>query len=227
MADSQFEMRRELCVTKGVEPVAADLVEAVREVLNHAYYLLDDTANDNPPEVPQDSWNNLAKAVETLESMIPDDEQPCIIGVAARLISIGAGGSYRIERIGDIMEGGAGFWRACSGCQESNEGSVSTKDYPYSAAYRCQPGSGCRECGGIGVIWDDTDYSHYGEGPQPDPRDAEIERLRSELHRIKRTAEMSAGIMRDTRRTGGWDGAEKTARAFDGIADRARDAIAE
>jgi hypothetical protein len=65
----------------------ADLVEAVREVLNQAYYLLDDTANDNPPEVPQDSWDNLAKAVETLGSLIPKDEWPCIIGVAARLIA--------------------------------------------------------------------------------------------------------------------------------------------
>jgi hypothetical protein len=41
-----------------------------------------------------------------------------------------------------------------------------------------------------------------------------VERAR----RIKRTAEMSANIMRDTKRTGGWEGAEKTASAFDRLA---------
>lgn len=49
----------------------------------------------------------------------------------------------------------------------------------------------------------------------------EVEHMRGELHHIKRTAEMSAGIMRDPRRTGGWMGAENTARAFDRIAERA------
>ncbi|MDE1914723.1 MAG: hypothetical protein KGJ57_17510 [Sphingomonadales bacterium] len=96
----------------------------------------------------------------------------------------------RVERIGEIMEHGAGFWRACSGCQESNEGSVSTKDYPYNKAFRCQPGSGCRECGGIGVIWDDTDYEEYAkfcmEEPQPDHCDASPldELLESELRAL-------------------------------------------
>lgn len=51
-----------------------------------------------------------------------------------------------------------GFWRACSGCQESVEGCVSLKDYPRSEIFQCQPGGGCRECGGIGVIWDNHDY---------------------------------------------------------------------
>lgn len=39
------------------------------------------------------------------------------------------------------------------------------------------------------------------------------------LRRLSRTAEMSAGIMRDPERTGGWPGAEKTAMAFDRIKD--------
>lgn len=38
------------------------------------------------------------------------------------------------------------------------------------------------------------------------------------LRRIRRTAEMSASIMRDSRRTGNWKGAEKVARQFDLIA---------
>jgi hypothetical protein len=62
------------------------LMNAVGEVLRQAYYLLDDTANDNPPEVPQESWDNLSNAVTALEALIPDSEQPCMIGVAARLL---------------------------------------------------------------------------------------------------------------------------------------------
>ncbi|HCQ53588.1 hypothetical protein [Brevundimonas diminuta] len=61
-------------------------------------------------------------------------------------------------RVVDIREEGAGFWAACSGCQESVDGYVSPKDYPYSAAFGCQPGGGCSECGGLGVKWDTADY---------------------------------------------------------------------
>lgn len=43
-----------------------------------------------------------------------------------------------------------------------------------------------------------------------------------QARRIMRSAEMSAGIMRDRRRTGGWAGAENTARAFDRIAENAQ-----
>lgn len=54
---------------------------------------------------------------------------------------------------------------------------------------------------------------------------AAIEALRAErdaalarLHRISRTSELSAAVMRDKTRTGGWEGAERVARAFDRIA---------
>ena len=46
-----------------------------------------------------------------------------------------------------------------------------------------------------------------------------IERAR----RLYRTLEMSAGIMRDRKRTGGWEGAERTANAFDRAAVNARE----
>lgn len=47
---------------------------------------------------------------------------------------------------------------------------------------------------------------------------AENQRLKDALHGIKRTAELSAEIMRDPVRTGGWSGAERVAAAFDRIA---------
>lgn len=48
---------------------------------------------------------------------------------------------------------------------------------------------------------------------------------REELRRVMRTAEMSAGIMRDKQRTGGWAGAENTARAFDRIGQNMRELL--
>jgi hypothetical protein len=51
-----------------------------------------------------------------------------------------------------------------------------------------------------------------------------VEALIEKCRRAYRAAEMSAGIMRDSRRTGGWEGSERTADAFDRIADHAREA---
>lgn len=42
----------------------------------------------------------------------------------------------------------------------------------------------------------------------------------AELHKIKRGLEMSASIMRDRNRTGGWEGAERVASSFDRYALR-------
>lgn len=49
-----------------------------------------------------------------------------------------------------------GFWRSCSGCHELNEGHDTG---PRSAALGCALGSGCGECGGLGAVWDTTDYA--------------------------------------------------------------------
>lgn len=50
---------------------------------------------------------------------------------------------------------GHGVWRSCSGCHELNEGHDTG---PYSHTFRCALGRGCSECGGIGAVWDTTDY---------------------------------------------------------------------
>jgi hypothetical protein len=55
--------------------------------------------------------------------------------------------------------------------------------------------------------------------------EAENKRLREALQHIKRTSEMSANLMRDTQRTGGWRGAERVAEAFERISSRAEDAL--
>lgn len=54
--------------------------------------------------------------------------------------------------VAEAMQDG-GHWRSCSGCHETNEG-YETGHYPYSPVYQCHVGSGCHECGGIGVTWE-------------------------------------------------------------------------
>lgn len=55
-----------------------------------------------------------------------------------------------------------GFWHSCTGCHETSEG-YSVGSYPWNAAMKCELGAGCGECGGIGAVWDDTDYDDMVE----------------------------------------------------------------
>src|SRR3569623_1185652 len=81
--------------------------------------------------------------------------------------------------IAERVAEGDGFWRPCSGCLESCDGGVSESDYPYSEIFKCQPGGGCGECGGIGVVWDTTDYEDYAQfALAEDHKDAELTRLK-------------------------------------------------
>ncbi|EFF76118.1 hypothetical protein [Achromobacter piechaudii] len=60
-----------------------------------------------------------------------------------------------LRGVAETIKDGDGFWRSCSGCHELNEGRDTG---PYSAVFKCHLGNGCSECGGIGAIWDSTDY---------------------------------------------------------------------
>lgn len=55
-----------------------------------------------------------------------------------------------------------GFWRSCSGCHETADGHE-TGAFPWSPVFKCHLGAGCRECGGLGAVWDNTDYAHMGD----------------------------------------------------------------
>ncbi|CAH1658494.1 hypothetical protein CHELA1G11_12900 [Hyphomicrobiales bacterium] len=72
------------------------------------------------------------------------------------------------DAVKSASEDGQGFWRSCSGCHELNEGHPTGR---YSKALLCHLGLGCHECGGIGAVWDTTDYSDFGrhlsEAPEP------------------------------------------------------------
>lgn len=60
-----------------------------------------------------------------------------------------------LSGVAQEIAGGSGFWRSCSGCHELNEGHDTG---PQSKVFQCALGNGCSECGGIGAIWDTTDY---------------------------------------------------------------------
>lgn len=66
-----------------------------------------------------------------------------------------------LSSVAETVAEGAGFWRSCSGCHETNEGHE-TGHFPYSKILKCHLGGGCSECGGIGAVWDDTDYEAMG-----------------------------------------------------------------
>jgi hypothetical protein len=53
---------------------------------------------------------------------------------------------------------GEGVWRSCSGCYETEDGQ-NVHGYPHSEVFGCILGDGCSDCGGIGAIWDTTDYA--------------------------------------------------------------------
>lgn len=64
-----------------------------------------------------------------------------------------------LNGVADALACDKGCWRSCSGCHELNEG-VPTG--PYSHVMKCHLGGGCFECGGIGAVWDTTDYADMG-----------------------------------------------------------------
>lgn len=71
-----------------------------------------------------------------------------------------------------------GWWKSCSGCHETNEGH-STGWYAHSKVFGCEVGSGCVECGGLGVTWEyytDQDYARMAEEARvPTPRPSQGE----------------------------------------------------
>lgn len=57
---------------------------------------------------------------------------------------------------------GDGVWRTCAGCYETIDG-ADDGHYPFSSVFECKVGGGCGECGGLGVVWDTTDYGEMAD----------------------------------------------------------------
>ena len=67
-----------------------------------------------------------------------------------------------LSGVKEALEGGDGFWRTCSGCHETEDGH-DVGHYPFSDVLNCTLGGGCSECGGLGAVWDNTDYDDMAE----------------------------------------------------------------
>lgn len=67
--------------------------------------------------------------------------------------------ALELDGVPNALASGKGIWRTCTGCHESNEGYPTG---PFSDTLKCHLGGGCFECGGIGAIWDMTDYEDMG-----------------------------------------------------------------
>lgn len=76
--------------------------------------------------------------------------------------SLAAQDSWTAKRVAELVEQGDGFWQSCSGCHETNDG-AETGNYPFNPVFKTYQGAGCHECGGIGVVWDNTDYREMAE----------------------------------------------------------------
>jgi hypothetical protein len=66
-----------------------------------------------------------------------------------------------LRGVAETLASGDGFWRTCAGCHESEDGQP-FGDYPYSEILNCDLGAGCSDCGGVGAVWDNTDYEAMG-----------------------------------------------------------------
>jgi len=81
-------------------------------------------------------------------------------------------GGVELAGVAEQLEQGAGAWRACSGCHELIQGHPTG---PWSETLKSYMGGGCRECGGIGAIWDNTDYSQVNDpAPMTSSKEADL-----------------------------------------------------
>jgi len=121
--------------------------------------MIDDTTHDinHRYDAAWPKGNDMARPTdEELEAMAADLEENAIWGLHREAVAMlrACKGRVRVKNI----EPDDGFWNSCSGCHETNEG-AETGFYPYSPDFQCYIGAGCRECGGIGAVWDNADYS--------------------------------------------------------------------
>ncbi|MGU2419442.1 AAA family ATPase [Burkholderia cenocepacia] len=70
------------------------------------------------------------------------------------------------DRIGELQQqiGAADAADTAARARASKIADLRTRaaGYPYSAILKCDLGAGCSECGGIGAVWDNTDYTAMG-----------------------------------------------------------------
>lgn len=115
----------------------------------------------------------------------------------AYTITFEGDGAFDPAAIREQLAEGAGFWRGCSGCHELNEGHPTGR---YSEVLDCHLGLGCSECGGVGAVWDDTDYGAMAEammaGEGIDEEEAERGRIVAYMRHMATLRPGDAGGLR-------------------------------
>lgn len=143
--DAEIEaLRKELETLQAAQAQPTGLVKQLCDALElaktcHGAILMSDP--------PQEMWK--ARGVDRVisEALNAAQEQQPVSGADGLPIEL--------RGIAEAIGNGGGFWRSCSGCHESNKGMATG---PFSETIKCHLGVGCSECGGIGAIWDTTDY---------------------------------------------------------------------
>lgn len=135
-----------LAPTPSVQAVQAEAVR-VSDAVAMIQTLMIDWINATPGDGAKAVWNRIEEKLVALAARSGDD--------AAQAIAV------ELSSVAETLENGDGFWRTCSGCHETEDG-YPNGDYPYSKILKCDLGGGCSECGGIGAVWDNTDYEAMG-----------------------------------------------------------------
>ncbi|HWU19341.1 MAG TPA: hypothetical protein VN155_16795 [Devosia sp.] len=114
-------------MTNPVSRVTDELISDIRDLIRVAWVLCDNTANENPPEVDQQDWDALSKALDKLDQLpTPPD---VIAGPAAkveyalRALSSNSEGEAVAQMIGPWdMEGDCIVW--LEGCERLSAGDL-------------------------------------------------------------------------------------------------------
>lgn len=107
------------------------------------------------PDVTQQTLDDVKAGIPARDAEIEALHRELETLRAQQPVSGADGLPIELRGIAEAIGNGGGFWRSCSGCHESNEGMATG---PFSETLKCHLGVGCSECGGIGAIWDTTDY---------------------------------------------------------------------
>lgn len=94
---------------------------------------------------PRALLSDLRDAVATIRALQTTQPEPAFAASIAEVV--------KEESLG----GAACGWKSCTGCLETSDG-YHCGTYPYSDTFKTHVGSGCRECGGLGVVWE-----HYSK----------------------------------------------------------------